>query len=283
MSDITIIIVNYKSTQKTIDFLKKIPVGYNIIIVDNSNDGDLRKTNLENDKIKIVETENNGYGSAINRGRREIKTNYFFAFSPDIQGVDKNFFEGFEELLKTDLKFAAVGPRFTQVTHKSHKQSDEKKQIGKINAISGAALLLKTDAFDKINGFDEKIFLFFEENDLCARLIKQNFNIYQLNKIKVFHPKGVEKGTVEVDNNKYSTLQNFYGWHYMWSKFYHYKKNKFYFFSYIFFIPTILRFILRIIFHGVIQDHNNKNKYLMRLNGLLSSMTNIPSNKRINL
>ena len=56
MSDITIIIVNYKSTQKTIDFLKKIPVGYNIIIVDNSNDGDLRKTNLDRQIVTIRST-----------------------------------------------------------------------------------------------------------------------------------------------------------------------------------------------------------------------------------
>ena len=46
MSKISIIIVNYKSTRKTIDFLKNIPTKYEVIIVDNSNDQDLKKINL---------------------------------------------------------------------------------------------------------------------------------------------------------------------------------------------------------------------------------------------
>ena len=40
---ISIIIVNYKSTNKTLNFIKDIPNKYEIIIVDNSNNRELSK------------------------------------------------------------------------------------------------------------------------------------------------------------------------------------------------------------------------------------------------
>ena len=43
MNNISIIIVNYKSSDKTLKFISKIPHSYQIIIVDNSGDGNLRK------------------------------------------------------------------------------------------------------------------------------------------------------------------------------------------------------------------------------------------------
>ena len=33
-----------------------------------------------------------------------------------------------------------------------------------------------------------------------------------------------KKGVVELEDKNFNMLQNFYGWHYMWSKFYHFKK-----------------------------------------------------------
>ncbi len=283
MTDLSIIIVNYKSTEKTLNFIKNIPKKYNIIIVDNSGNGDLFKKIIKKDNIKILETENNGYGSAINKGRKEINSKYFFAFSPDVQGVNSLFFEKFEDVINTELKFGAIGPRFINVSEKSHNQSDIKKKIGQINAISGSAIFFDTKAFDEINGFDEKIFLFFEENDLCARLVKKKYKIYQLNEVKVFHPKGVKKGVVKLDDKNIYTLQNFYGWHYMWSKFYHFKKNKISILAYIYFIPIILKICARILIYKIFRSKNKRRKYQMRFKGLLNSILNKPSYKRINL
>ena len=47
--DITIVIVGYKSTKKIIDFVKMIPIFFKIIIVDNSNDYEI-KNQLSNFK-----------------------------------------------------------------------------------------------------------------------------------------------------------------------------------------------------------------------------------------
>ena len=282
-NNFSIIIINYKSTIKTISFIKKIPRKYQIIIVDNSNDGEIKKKvkfNLK--KIKFLMVKNNGYGSAINEGRKLVKTDFFFAFSPDIKGVNKNFFDKFENIINSKLKFGALGPRFLKVEEKSHKQSDPNYKIGLINAISGAAILINTKAFDFVGGFDEKIFLYFEENDFCHRLSKK-FKIYQINTAKVYHPKGVKKGVIDVKQEDEDNLKNFYGWHFMWSKFYFFKKNKLFGFSYIYFFPILIRLMLRILLNIILNNKQNKKKYLSRLSGLLSSMFGINSYKRINL
>lgn len=277
----TIIIVNYKSTKKIISFIKKIPKKYKIIIVDNSNDGEIKKK-INKKNIKIIMTKNNGYGSAINLGRNLVKTKFFFAFSPDIKGINKNFFDKFEKILETKIEFGAIGPRFLKVEENSHKQSNINDKIGEINSISGAAILFNKKAFDEVGGFDEKIFLFFEETDLCYRLNKK-YKIYQLNTAKVYHPKGLNEGVVKIKNNDLECVRNFYGWHFMWSKFYFFKKNKLNIFSYVYFFPILLRLMFRILLNLLLNDRKNKKKYILRLSGLLHSMLGFSSKKRIYL
>ena len=58
MNNISIIIVNYKSSDKTLKFISKIPNSYQIVIVDNSGDGNLRKKSKAMDNIKIIENGN---------------------------------------------------------------------------------------------------------------------------------------------------------------------------------------------------------------------------------
>ena len=82
-------------------------------------------------------------------------------------------------------------------------------------------MFFNKDNFDKLNGFDENIFLYFEENDFCKRSYKINKN-YQINNIKVTHDVGT---SVYTQNEKEKINQiNLRTWHFIWSKFYYYKK-----------------------------------------------------------
>ena len=46
-----------------------------------------------------------------------------------------------------------------------------------INWISGCFMLFTSDIYRKINGFDERFFLYMEDVDICKRIIKLNKNI----------------------------------------------------------------------------------------------------------
>jgi len=279
MNNITIVIIAHKSSKTVLDFIKKIPKNYKIIIVDNSNDDALNKKIKKFKNIKLKYMKNEGYGAGINYARKYVKTKYLFVFSPDVLGVNKTFLEEFEKAIKNKIKFGVLGPRFLNVSQKSHRQSNIKDPIGEINAISGSAMLINTKAFDDIRGFDEKIFLFFEENDFCGRLYKKKYKIFQINKAKATNPKGVKKGVVQIKDKNVEKLQNFYGWHFMWSKYYVYKKNNNNLIAIITFTPILIRLILRTFISYLFSS--NKQKYNMRLQGLVTSMIGIRSYKRI--
>ena len=50
-----------------------------------------------------------------------------------------------------------------------------------VDAISGSCMLIKESVFRKINGFDERFFMFGEDIDICLRVWKENYQIHYLN------------------------------------------------------------------------------------------------------
>ena len=48
-------------------------------------------------------------------------------------------------------------------------------------------MLFKKSAFEIVNGFDEKFFLYYEDVDICARLMKLNIKVAGLKTVIVAH------------------------------------------------------------------------------------------------
>ena len=279
--EVTVVVVSHKSKKKVLNLIKKISNNFKIIIVENSYDksignelSDLRKN------IEIIFSANNGYGSAINLARKHVTTKYFFVLNPDMQKIDDNLINVFCESAKElNDNFGALGPRFENVSEKSHKQSNISKKYGQIESISGSAMFFCSEVFDKNGGFDENFFLYFEETDYCYRSNKNKFKIYQVNSQKVYHDIGTSVETTSEEDLK--KLKNLYAWHFIWSKFYYYKKRYGKSTSVVLFLPTLLRIIFRICLNTISNNKENKSKYQIRLNGLISSIKNKKSYKRI--
>tara|TARA_B110000211_G_scaffold200391_1_gene231339 strand:- start:477 stop:977 length:501 start_codon:yes stop_codon:yes gene_type:complete len=161
---------------------------------------------------------------------------------------------------------------------KSHKQSINNGTITEMKFISGACMFFNKNNFDNLNGFDENIFLYFEENDFCLRSFKINRN-YQINNVCVEHDVGT---SVEIKNDIEKVNQaNFRTWHFIWSKFYYFKKHYGVFFAIIYFIPIIIRINFRVILYRLKNDKINYDKYKARRSGLFTSILNQKSSKRI--
>jgi len=113
-----------------------------------------------------------------------------------MQKIDDNLINVFYESAKElNNNFGALGPRFENVSEKSHKQSNINEKFGQIESISGSAMFFCSEVFDKNKGFDENFFLYFEETDYCYRSNKNNFKIYQVNSQKVYHEIGTSVET----------------------------------------------------------------------------------------
>lgn len=133
--------------------------------------------------------------------------------------------------------------------------------------------------FDYLKGFDENFFLYFEETDYCYRGNKQKLYAYQLNNISIWHNRGT---SISFKNKKEQIkIKDLTNWHFIWSKFYFYKKNYGYFISLIYFFPILFRTAIKYIYFDLINNQDNANKYKVRLSGLINSILLKKSLKRI--
>lgn len=64
-----------------------------------------------------------------------------------------------------------------------------------VDWVMGAAMLIRRDAFDAVEGFDERYFLYWEDADLCTRLRNRGLTTRYVPGVKVRHPGGVSAGT----------------------------------------------------------------------------------------
>ena len=60
----------------------------------------------------------------------------------------------------------------------------------KVNYVQGSFMLVRTDDFNTVGGFDTNIFLYYEETDLCIRLAKMGKSCYLIPEAKYIHYHG---------------------------------------------------------------------------------------------
>ncbi len=273
--DITIVIITYKSKKIIHKFVKKIPINIKTIIIENSEDYEL-KEKIERDykNISFFLKKNDGVSSSLNYAASKISTKYFLQISPDINFTYKDL-SLFKKLAKElNDKFAAIGPRFVNVNNKSHKQIKEIKEYDAIDSIHGSCMFINKKCFEEIGKFDDNFFLYFEETDYCYRAKKKGYNSYQINTSKV---KSFGR-SIDIDRRD-KKISNILIWHFIWSKYYFNKKKYGDILTFIIFIPTLIRTIFKICLYKI-SGNEKFLKYKYRLDGLLKSITNKKSNLR---
>lgn len=197
----SIVIVSYYSNLKIFDLYETIPQNLEIIIVDNSNDDDLKIWSQSKSNVNLISLEKNiGFGSACNLGVSFANSDWIFFLNPDCK-VKSDLVSGFKSFLKLHPNAKSFAP-FLQDENNNHYYknkcifSNPKKiavdtdRITQVPFLSGAAFFVLKSAFHSINGFDPKIFLFFEDDDLTYRLhLKYQSNFLTPN-IKILHIGG---------------------------------------------------------------------------------------------
>ena len=87
-----------------------------------------------------------------------------------------------------------------------------------MDRVDGYAMILNKSKFTLNQIFDEKIFMYLENDDLCMRIKKLNEKIYVYSKSIVSH-----LGASAVDRKYFQEVELSRNWHWMWSKFYFHK------------------------------------------------------------
>ena len=217
--DITIIIVSYKSQKmiiRNLEIIKKFPT----IIINNSR-SDKFNTFIDDFKnIKLITPDLNlGYGRANNLGVNQSKTPYFLIVNPDILLNEKLINTLYSTFLNYKDDIGVVGPALFDSNMKrrtngsiSHvKKIRGSKLSSSINNIPednmccdflvGCCLFMKRDFFMELGGFDNDFFMYFEDNDLCDRIIKKGKTVVEVPSAKVIH--------LENSSSKKNSFQNY--------------------------------------------------------------------------
>tara|TARA_B110000027_G_scaffold7926_1_gene7150 strand:+ start:1113 stop:1703 length:591 start_codon:yes stop_codon:yes gene_type:complete len=184
LNNLTFIIVTFKSEHIIYDCIESLPVNSNIIIVENSNNHEL-KEDLEKKypKIKVVVQENIGMGAANNRGIKLCKTDYAFVINPDV----KFYKDTLDELISFSLStndYSILAPISDDLDYPNYKIKNKKifnNEIDflSVDAVDGFAMLINKNKFKDNIYFDENFFLYLENDDLCLKK-KKKTQIYML-------------------------------------------------------------------------------------------------------
>jgi N-acetylglucosaminyl-diphospho-decaprenol L-rhamnosyltransferase len=272
LNNLTFIIVTFKSEHIIYECIESLPKNSKIIVIDNSNNEELKKDLEEKyQEIRVIVQENKGMGSANNKGIKLCKTDYAFVINPDVKFYDNTM----QELIDFSTKnndYAILAPISDDVRYPNYKLKNNKKTKNEqnylsVDSVDGFAMLINKLKFKNNLYFDESFFLYLENDDLCLRKKKENNNIYVIKSAKINHLGGKSPSIIYEKEIEYSR-----NWHWMWSKFYFNKKHYGYLKAWLISFPTMITSIIKFFYYLLKVDGYRKKIYIMRFSGLLNSM-----------
>ena len=236
---VSMIIVDYKSMDKTYEYIKdciwNIEGLEHFVIVDNASETafEPKKITIEGKDVYIVSSgENSGYAKGNNLGAktaRDIWNDDYYIFSNNDLKFPRLFFlEKFLEPFHEDENVAVVGPKviglmgeeqnpLPDLTWKQMlfghflsllppkgmiKAKEIKNKSGRTTAVVGAFMCAKAEDFWSVGGFDENTFLFCEEVILSKRLEKIGKYMYYNDSVEIIHEHGTTvKSTIGIINS----------------------------------------------------------------------------------
>ena len=264
--DITAVITSFKSENKIVDCIKSLGSEIEIIIIENSNDKKLKnKLEEKYSNLKCILSEQNlGYAKGNNLGLSLVKTKYALIINPDAT-VQSNTIENFIQTAKLKQDFAIIAP-FIQEKNQNNLKGF-RDGITEVKNVKGFAMFLNLEQFRNIGFFDENFFIYFEEIDLCKRLIQNKKKIFLDTNIIISHAGG----TSHEESINYE-MEKSRNWHWMWSTFYFHKKHYGYFIALIKILPKFLSAIIKLIYFTLTSNKEKQDIYRSRFNGILNSI-----------
>jgi len=189
---LSFIIVNFQSEKYLARCLfsvkeKVLNMEYEIIVVNNDK---ALKASLPKE-IRLINSEKNiGFGAACNLGAKDAQGEILCFLNPDTEIISENIGGLMQEF--NNASIGIIGPKLVdeknntqewiagkEITvwstllnnfgYKRDKKIWESAVPVECAWVTGAAMFIRKDAFQKLGGFDEKFFMYFEDIDLCRR------------------------------------------------------------------------------------------------------------------
>jgi GT2 family glycosyltransferase len=208
---LTISIVTHNQLDIMSNLLENIleNTGFNLIITINTNEDETILSNYPSNRLTIIRNQKPlGFTRNHNNAFKLCKTDYFLVLNPDVKIENSLINNILSEMIKYSLpilspiaksndgKILDNGRMYPKVfTPILRLISDKyrrdyiftKSNIYKVDWISGMFIMIKSDVFSDLNGFDERFFLYYDDVDLCRRANESGYNVSLTTKYSVIH------------------------------------------------------------------------------------------------
>jgi GT2 family glycosyltransferase len=228
--DVSVCIVSWNTRDLLYECIKSIKekttgINYEIIIVDNaSSDGSTDMVLEKCPDCKLIASKRNlGFARGNNRAVQEASGKYILYLNPDTELITNAVYGMFSYLEKNN-DVGAIGCRLVDADGKilnpcagtfptpfntinsllflnrifkksvlfSARELDywNHEDSRHVDCISGACMMVRKQIIDEIEGFDENIFMYAEDLDICFRILRSGWKIYYLSEEVIAHYEG---------------------------------------------------------------------------------------------
>jgi N-acetylglucosaminyl-diphospho-decaprenol L-rhamnosyltransferase len=225
--DLSIIIVNYHSSQMLGDCLESInltiqKIQFEVILIDNSSEDEGLASILKSypNTLFINNSKNTGFARANNQGAKIASGDFLIFINPDTI-MTEGAIESMLDYIRSDSSIGIIGPKvlnpdqtiqyscrkfptiwsglfnryslMTRLFPNNRYSRDylmldyDHNSIRSVDWVSGCCMMIPVSTFKKINGFDENYFLFIEDVDLCHAVKEVDLRVVYFSNSKIFH------------------------------------------------------------------------------------------------
>ena len=208
--DLDVVIVTFNSVEHLPACVASLPSSARVIVVDN-NSADGSADLAESLGCEVLRNRHNqGFARAVNQAVRErVHAPHLLLLNPDAE-VHEHCLERLMAAMTMD-RVAVAGPRlfdsdgaeqrpwwdfpsaslaWSQALGAHRFQRSDFTQSADVPFVVGACLLVRTDAFQAVGGFDERYWLYGEEADLCKRLSNEGWRVHYVAEASASHVGG---------------------------------------------------------------------------------------------
>ncbi len=205
-SGLSVVLVNWNTRERLLTILDALESAMltrelQIVVVDNaSSDGSAEAVREEHPDVEVrAQKSNLGFGAGANRGVAAACHDLVLLLNTDVE-FEADAIERLLEYADRHPYAAVIGPKIVDengVVQTSHwrvptlgqmvseglmlhrvQRPDVLTSAQGVDCVSGCVFLVRRDAFVRLGGFDEDFFMYFEETDLCRRVLENGHAVH---------------------------------------------------------------------------------------------------------
>ena len=247
--ELSIVILSYNAKDLTVACLESVISQYKkelidkeieIIIIDNNSSDEsapevLKIKNKISNLALIQNKENMGFARGCNIGANAAKGRYILFLNSDTQVLDRGFLS-MTDFLDKNPQIALLGGKLENNDGSIQPSAGKfynlvnliimllglerlgflrssPDKIQKVDWVSGACMMVRRNIFEKLNGFDDKLFMYMEDMEICFRAQELGYSTYFYPHLKLKHKSLGSSNRAFAIINIYKGILHFYKRH----------------------------------------------------------------------